>query len=145
MPVKKLQADYEELSLLANQYGVSNSTKQRVEDYYNELNTNLENYIDIFKVDATITQSAAFKEKMLIHIERERLEWERKQTDNGGTVVEPPIAAIEQAPKKQQVKISQLVSVKTLKTEEEVDKYIHTLSNKLKQIIKENKQIELVD
>lgn len=142
---KKLQADYEELSLLANQYGVSNSTKQRVEDYYNELNTNLENYIDIFKVDATITQSAAFKEKMLIHIERERLEWERKQTDNGGTVVEPPIAAIEQAPKKQQVKLSQLVSIKTLRNEEDVDKYIHTLSNKLKQIIKENKHIELVD
>ncbi|QBK26904.1 BREX system P-loop protein BrxC [Ureibacillus thermophilus] len=142
---KKLQEDNEELSLLANQYGVSNSTKQRVEDYYNELNTNLENYTDIFKVDATITQSAAFKEKMLIHIERERLEWERKQTDNGGTVVEPPIAAIEQAPKKQQVKISQLVSIKTLRNEEDVDKYIHTLSNKLKQIIKENKHIELVD
>ncbi|MFC5559065.1 BREX system P-loop protein BrxC [Ureibacillus thermophilus] len=142
---KKLQADYEELSLLANQYGVSNNTKQRVEDYYNELNTNLENYTDIFKVDATITQSAAFKEKMLIHIERERLEWERKQTDNGGTVVEPPIAAIEQAPKKQQVKLSQLVSIKTLRNEEDVDKYIHTLSNKLKQIIKENKHIELVD
>lgn len=143
---KKLQADYEELSLLANQYGVSNNTKQQVEDYYNGLNANLDEYTDIYKVDATISQSASFKERTMIQIQREILEYERKkreeQAKNTDTVQESPIDI---TPKKQQVKISQLVSVKTLKTEEEVDKYIHTLSNKLKQIIKENKQIELVD
>lgn len=144
----KLQADYEELSLLANQYGVSNNTKQRVEVYYNGLKANLENYTDIFKVDATISQSASFKERTIIQIQREILEYERQKLEeqvknkNIDTVQESPI---ELTTKKQQVKLSQLVAVKTLKTEEEVDKYIHTLSNKLKQIIKENKHIELVD
>lgn len=141
----KLKADYEELSLLAGQYGVSDNTKQRVEDYYNRLNTDLAQYTDIFKVDATISQSASFKDRTLIQIQREILKWKQQQANNGGTVVEPPIDTIEQAPKKQQVKLSQLIPAKTLTTEEEVDKYIHTLSNKLKQMIKENKQIELVD
>ena len=46
---------------------------------------------------------------------------------------------------KQQVKVSELLVVKTLTSEEAVDQYINTLSNKLKQIIKSNKHIEFIE
>lgn len=61
---------------------------------------------------------------------------------NAGTVVELPIEPVVQ---KQTVKVKELVTVKTLSTEEEVDLYINTLSHKLKEIIKANKQIEFIE
>jgi len=145
---EKLTADYDELSLQAKQYGVSNTTKQRVDDYYNGLQSNLDTFIDIFKVDATISQSTSYKERTETEIRREIVEWKRKKAEeqkkqNGGEVVDPPV--IEPVVQKQSVKVSELVSVTTLSTEDDVDKYVNTLANKLKQIIKSNKQIEFID
>lgn len=145
---EKLKADYDELSLQAKQYGVSNETKQRVDDYYNELKANLDAFTDIFKVDASISQSTSYKERTEIEIRREIIEWQRKKAEEqkkqtGGEVVDPPI--IEPVILKQNVKVTELVAIKTLSTEEDVDQYINTLSNKLKQIIKSNKQIEFIE
>lgn len=143
---EKLQADYNELVLQATQYGVSNETKHRVEQYYQGLKASLEQFTDIFKVDATISQSNSYKEKTLKEIRQEIIEWQRKKAEeqkrNAGTVVDPPIEPVIQ---KQTVKVKELVTVKTLSTEEEVDLYIKTLSHKLKQIIKANKQIEFIE
>ena len=145
---EKLKADYDELSLQAKQYGVSNETKQRVNDYYNGLKVNLDTFTDIFKVDATISQSTSYKERTAKEIRREITEWKRKKEEEqkeliDGKVVEPPFT--EQIVQKQTVKLSELYSITTLSTEEEVDQYVNTLSNKLKQIIKSNKQIEFVE
>lgn len=143
---EKLQADYNELVLQATQYGVSNETKQRVEQYYQGLKGSIEQFTDIFKVDATISQSNSYKEKTLKEIRQEIIEWQRKKAEeqkrNAGTVVELPIEPVVQ---KQTVKVKELVTVKTLSTEEEVDLYINTLSHKLKEIIKANKQIEFIE
>jgi len=145
---EKLKVDYDELSLQAKQYGVSNTTKQRVDDYYNELQSNLDTFTDIFKVDATISQSTSYKERTATEIRREIAEWKRKKVEeqreqNGEEVVNPPV--IEPVIQKHSVKVSELVAITTLSTEEEVDQYINTLSNKLKQIIKSNKQIEFIE
>lgn len=145
---EKLKVDYDELSLQAKQYGVSKETKQRVDDYYNELKANLNTFTDIFKVDATISQSTSYKERTEIEIRREIVEWQRKKAEElkiqtGEEVVDPPI--IEPVIQKQNVKVKELVAIKTLSTEEDVDQYINTLSNKLKQIIKSNKQIEFIE
>ncbi|MEK3976203.1 BREX system P-loop protein BrxC [Psychrobacillus sp. FSL K6-1267] len=144
----KLKADYDELSLQAKQYGVSNETKQSVDDYYNELKGNLERFTDIFKVDATISQSTSYKDRTATEIRREIAEWKRKKEEeqieqNGGKVVDPP--TLQPVVQKHSVKVSELVAITTLSTEEDVDKYINTLSNKLKQIIKSNKQIEFIE
>ncbi|RKJ69084.1 BREX system P-loop protein BrxC, partial [Butyricicoccus sp. 1XD8-22] len=142
---EKLQADYNELVLQATQYGVSNETKHRVEQYYQGLKASLEQFTDIFKVDATISQSNSYKEKTLKEIRQEIAEWQRRKAEeqkrNAGTTAEP----IEPVVQKQTVKVKELVTVKTLSTEEEVDLYINTLSHKLKQIIKANKQIEFIE
>lgn len=147
---KKLKDDSDYLSLLTSQYGVSNETKERVNRYYQELNANVDTFTDIYKVDATVSQSTSFKEKMEGHIEREIAEWKRKKDEEqrkrpGGEVIDPPVSPVEPTIQKQPVKVTKLVNVKTLTTEDDVDKYINALSNKLKQIIKENKQIEFVE
>lgn len=145
---QKLKADFDECTLHAKQYGVSTETKQQIEGYYEGLNTSLSQFEDIFKVDATISQSANFKEKTLKAIHREIEEWKRqqvlKQVVAGDTGVEPP-TVIEFEIEKEVVDVKRLVDIKTLSSEEEVDKYINTLSTKLKDIIKKNKQIEFVD
>jgi len=143
---EKLKVDYDYLSLQANQYGVSNETKQRVDQYYSDLNESLEIFTDIYKVDATISQSTSFKENMEKSVQREIREWQRNKEEEqrkrpDAEVIEPvvPIVQIES------VKVSHLVPITTLSTEAEVDTYISTLSGKLKQIIKTNKQIEFVE
>lgn len=143
----KIKDDSDYLSLLSTQYGVSNNTKERINRYYKELTANVNNFIDIYKVDATVPQSTSFKEKMERDIDREIEEWQQKnvkeETDQVGEKG-VPIAAT-RIIQKQSVKVSKLVNVRSLSTEEEVDKYINALSGKLKQIIKENKQIEFVE
>jgi hypothetical protein len=148
---KKIKVDYDHLSLLAKQYGVSSETKDRIDNYYNELMHSVEEFTDIYKVDATISQSASFKEKYERTINQEIQEWQRKKEEEAGQVGEEigtndkdgesTVATIQ----KQQVKVSELLVVKTLSSEEDVDQYINTLSDKLKQIIKSNKHIEFIE
>ncbi|CEG27137.1 BREX system P-loop protein BrxC [Bacillus sp. B-jedd] len=143
---EKLKVDYDELSILAKQYGVSNETKQQVDDHYNRLKDSLDAFTDVFKVDATISQSASYKERTATEIRQEIAEWQRRKAEeqktNTGTIVETPVKTIVQ---RQAVKVTELVAVTTLSTEDDVDKYINTLSHKLKQIIKSNKQIEFIE
>ncbi|MDW0118615.1 BREX system P-loop protein BrxC [Sporosarcina thermotolerans] len=145
---QKLKMDYDELSILAKQYGVFNQTKQRVDYYYDGLKNSLDSFTDIFKVDATISQSNSYKERTTTEIRREIAEWKRKKAEEhneqkGGKVVDPPVK--EPVVQKQSVKVTNLVPVTTLTSEDDVDKYINTLSHKLKQIIKSNKQIEFIE
>jgi len=149
---KKLKADYDELSLKAKQYDVASDTKQRVEDYYDGLNDSLESFTDIFKVDATISQSSSFKEAIDLRIKRDIIEARRKREEierrrKGGGIgetddpIEPPIPTVE----KESVRIAELVPITRLSSVDDVDKYINTLSSKLKQIINSNKEIEFLD
>lgn len=145
--LSKIQLDYDEVSILSKQYGVSNETKQRVDNYYHELKSNLESFKDIYKVDATISQSTSYKDKMIADIDREIVENERKKLEQpGGKVIDPSAAQLTETVKeKYSVKITNLIPVTHLSSEEDVDKYINTLSNKLKEIIKSNKQIEFIE
>ncbi|WP_337017102.1 BREX system P-loop protein BrxC [Oceanobacillus massiliensis] len=148
---KKIKVDYDHLSLLAKQYGVSPETKARIDDYYRDLLISVEEFTDIYKVDATISQSASFKEKYERTINQEIQEWQRKKEEEAGQVGEgngandtndgETVVTVQ----KQQIKVSDLLVVKTLSSEEDVDKYINTLSDKLKQIIKSNKHIEFIE
>lgn len=145
--LSKIQLDYDEVSILSKQYGVSNETKQRVDNYYHELKSNVESFKDIYKVDATISQSTSYKDKMIADIDREIVENERKKLEqSGGKVIDPSAAQLTEIVKeKYSVKITNLIPVTHLSSEEDVDKYINTLSNKLKEIIKSNKQIEFIE
>lgn len=150
---EKLTVDRDYLMLLAKQPGTKDDTGQRIEVYYTDLFAALEDFTDIYKVDATVSQSASFKEQMERDIRRQIADWKQKKLveveQEKGEVDDisevnppqpmPPTVQIEA------VKVTGLVEIKTLATEEEVDLYVKTLSHKLKEIIKKNKQIELID
>ncbi|KRE50663.1 BREX system P-loop protein BrxC [Paenibacillus sp. Soil724D2] len=142
-----IQLDLDYLTLRASEEGVSEETKNRIQSYYENLYNVMDELSDIFKVDATITQSTAFKDKQDTTINRETLEFEKKQEElpkvfvGGGT----PEVIVVKVPQKERVKVNNLLATKTLRTEEDVDRLLNTLSAKLKQIIKSNKQIEFID
>ncbi|MFS0871072.1 MULTISPECIES: BREX system P-loop protein BrxC [Paenibacillus] len=143
-----IQLDLNHLTLRANEDGVFEETKERIQAYYENLFNSMNELVDIFKVDATITQSTTFKDKQELIINREIREFEEKQQ------VEPPVigggggkanVVVKATPQRECVKVNTLLSTKTLKTEADVDMLLDTLSAKLKQIIKSNKQIEFID
>src|SRR5690606_13313474 len=121
----------------------------QIEHYYPTLLNQVETFVDIYKVDATISQSTSFKEKYERKINQEIQEWQRRKvvtppvvTDGGEDVDDGGQVATVQ---KQKIKASELIVVKELRSEKDVDQYINTLSNKLKQIIKSNKEIEFIE
>ncbi|MED4238944.1 BREX system P-loop protein BrxC [Priestia megaterium] len=143
---EKVQVDIDYLTLKAKQYGVSNETKEQINNYYSRLIEQIRTFGDIYKVDATIPQSASFKEKYEQIISQEIREWQRESDEKSSSVIEE-IEKREQVATIQKYKIraSELIVVKELRSEEDVDQYINTLSNKLKQIIKSNKEIEFTE
>lgn len=142
-----IQLDLEYITLRAKEDGVSEETKKRIQDYYNNLYSSLNELTDIFKVDATITQSTAFRDRQDTTINREIHEFEIKQLKQPEVVVDGkvPYEVVKPVPQKERVKVNDLLVTKTLRTEEDVDMLLNTLSAKLKQIIKSNKQIEFID
>lgn len=143
-----IQLDIDHLTLRANEDGVSEETRQRIRTHYDNLFCTMNNLADIFKVDATITQSSAFRERQETIINREIREFEYQEQEKQLEVVvegKEPYVAVKTAPQKEQVKVNSLLATKTLRTEEDVDMLLNTLSAQLKQIIKSNKQIEFID
>lgn len=139
-----IQLDLDHLTLRSNHDGVSAETKNRIQTFYDSLFQSITGFTDIFKVDATVTQSSTFKENMDIKISREINEWNNRVepgVKEGGSSYGVETVVVQ----KEKVRISNLLVDKTLKTEEDVDKLLHSLSVKLKQIIKNNKQIEFVE
>ncbi|RIW32679.1 BREX system P-loop protein BrxC [Bacillus salacetis] len=147
---EKIKVDQDYLVLLAKQYGVNPATKEKVEAYYNDLQASVDTFKDIYKVDATISQSASFKEKYERVIDNEIKEWQRRKEqekapigrETGETETSTtPVTTIQ----KEKVKVTQVLNIRTLTSEEDVDQFVNTLSTKLKQIIKSNKHIEFID
>ncbi|MBT2292692.1 BREX system P-loop protein BrxC [Paenibacillus albidus] len=143
-----IQLDLNHLTLRSNEDGVSEETKKRIQGYYEDLFNGMDNLVDIFKVDATITQSSAFKDKQELIINREIHEFMKREQEKQPVGVEErgePYVVVKTAPQRERVKVNSLLATKTLRTEEDVDMLLNTLSAKLKQIIKSNKQIEFID
>lgn len=143
----KITANYAEATLLVKRYDVTDNTRKSAKEHYEELIKELEVTENIFKVDAIVTLSQNYLTRLIKIVEseiraaREARVRERKEDD--GNVINEPIT--EPVVQKEEVKLSNLINIQTLKTEEDVDEYINVLSNKLKQIIKSNKEIEFIE
>lgn len=140
----KVKVDFDYLSLRATQYGVSDETKNKIQTFYENLFRNIAEFSDIYKVDATISQSASFREQCDAKINHEIELWKNRNS-NENTVERESGGVYDSTTKKEQIKIRDLIVVKTLQSEDDVDRFVNTLSAKLKQIIKSNKQIEFIE
>lgn len=144
---EKIKIDFDYCLLKASQYGVSSDTAEIIKAYYNNLISKIDDYSDIFKIDASITQSNSRKDYYENMINKEIAEYQRKIEEGAkkdGTIKEPPSGPEKPVQKViERVRVSSLVTIKSLKTEDDIDIYVRELKNKLKQIIKEDKEIEI--
>src|SRR5699024_756348 len=131
--------------LRLNDYGLSDETKAKIKQSFNNLLNRVNQEKEIYRVDAIVAQSLNLKERAISVINKEIEEWKRKkereQKEYGNSVVEPPVAPKPKV-ETQVVNVNNLVEGERLTSEEEVDAYINTLSRMLKDIIKANKHIE---
>lgn len=141
--LQKIQADYEELIQHSKQYGVSDGTKQKIEMYYENAKNRLAQLTNIFKVDAAVANSAEFTSDHIIIINREIEKSQEERANNDSKTGLSGTVTIEKQTEK--VKVTELVPTSTFETEEDVDRYVNVLANKLKNIIKANKKIEFID
>ncbi|MBD7913943.1 BREX system P-loop protein BrxC [Clostridium sp. Sa3CUN1] len=150
--ISSVNSDYEFLKLQSNQYGVSYSTKDRLISEYDLLISEVREQKDIYRIDAKITQSSRKRENFEKIIAKDikateerdkQLQTKSLNTTNTATICNVPV----ERPKKviEKVKVSSLLNVKSIKTEQEVDVYIRELSMQLKKIIRSNKEIEIED
>lgn len=140
--LNKISEDKEQLTSALKQYGVSDQTKQKVNDYYSGLEANLAEFMNIYKVDATITQSSDFTDETLRTIKREIDEWLKRNRDEAETSRETPTPPLV---RKKSVKVNELVGLTVLTSEEDVDRYVQQLSKRLKEMISTNDQVEIID
>ncbi|WP_214837746.1 BREX system P-loop protein BrxC [Exiguobacterium sp. s36] len=143
--IEILVADLEELKLHSAQYGVLPETGHQIESHYLQQIKEVEQYTDIFKVDAASARSHTFKEQKLQQMKREILESqerEKRLIKGKGQTFDPPVQPFTKVEK---VRVQELVSIKTLSSEQDVETYVNTLSRKLKEIIRANKQIEFTE
>ena len=129
----------------ASQYEVNATTKKTVESFYSNLLQTIASFTDIYKVDATISQSSSFKEKYERIIENEIKQWLAKQEEESGEIIKDPNEEEKVEVGLEKINIKELFFVKRLNNEADVDKFIHSLSDKLKSIVKNNKNIEFID
>ena len=143
---EKVQFDFDEISLQLNNYGLSYETKEDIEQQFETLLHRIEQETEIYKVDAIVTQSSNYKDLAMDIIHQEIKTWqqekEKEQQEQKGNEIADPVIPEEPKVPKEIVNVGELVMVQRLTTEDEVDKYVNTLSHKLKQIIKSNKEIE---
>ena len=143
----KIKEDFDYCLLKSNQYGVNSNTTELIRTFYDSLIIKIGEYTDIFKIDASITQSNNKREYFDQSINKEIAEYLRKKKAEeaiGITIADPPIVQPELIPKKvEKVNVARLVEIKSLKTVDDIEVYIRELKNKLKSIINDNKEIEI--
>lgn len=143
---ERVQLDFDEVSLQLNNYGLSEATKEEIKQQFHSLLQRIEQEEEIHKVDAIIAQSERAKNRAKSMITEEIKAWqeakEREQKEQEGNEIADPVVTEKPKVQKEIVNVGELVTVQRLTTEEDVDKYVNTLSHKLKQIIKSNKHIE---
>lgn len=136
----QIKDDYDYLKLLSKKDGVKDITKQNIEETYKKLKENAQNYEDILKIEGVKQRSQSFKDKYQENIERDIEDYNKKKTED---TTPPPVDPVTKTTKK--ISIKKLMFVKTLESEEDVDVLLKNIEKTLKQSIKDNDKIELID
>jgi len=138
----EVQLTYDNLILKTNTDGVTEETILKIKRTFDDLLNRVDGFENIYKVDAVITQSNTLKGRFE-RIISEDIRKKKEQDSEGDEVgkVTPPVPP---KPSVKQIRIKDLVSVTKLTSEADVDRYLNSLSNELKQLIREN-NIEFID
>lgn len=150
-----VNSDYDYLKLRSSQYGVSHITKDRLINDFNQIISGIEELQDIYRIDAKVAQSTQkrrYFEEIISKDIKETEEKDKKLIDT--TIInETPVEEEEKYPNSNQVEktkkevqkvnMNNLIDITNIKTEDDVDIYLKALAIKLKDIIRNNKEIEI--
>ncbi|WP_238533070.1 BREX system P-loop protein BrxC [Bacillus methanolicus] len=134
-----VQATYDHLVLRCKEYGVKEITKNQIVSAFDTLLKNIESYEDIYKIDASITQANALKDRFEKQIQRDIVEAQSDDNDDPEIIADPPQKQVEK------VKVTDIISTRKLTSEEDVDRFVNTLASRLKKLLQQNKDIEFID
>lgn len=141
-----INQNFKEAKLLIRQYHVTDQTKNIVEERFQSDKTSIENSDVVTMIDGITFQNQDYINtvKRLVNADIDAAE--KRQTEllkDRTTVIEKgePLTS----PKIMRVKRNEILPVQSLSNEQDIDSYIETLSNKLKNMIKDNDRIEFVD
>lgn len=132
----------ENLKSSASQYGVTDQTKQRLEKVFQDLLSSIDQYTNIYKVDATITHCNNYKTQFERKIDAniQAAQREKEQEEIKETEAPPATRSVSR------VRIKNIVDTnKRLKNEQDIDTFVENLSKELKQMIIEDQDIEFID
>ena len=146
--VDKIKEIQQTLLEKADAEGVTDTTKQTIEEAYLRYIYNIKEYNDIVRINSTLYTCTNRINDFELKIEREINSFKSKQNlinepIETSTSVNEPEVEVKKPMKK--VKISKVVNKKYLLSENDVEEYIRELELQLKKLIKEDKEIQLID
>ena len=134
-----VQKDHEQLEKALLQYGLVNGEREKfttdIDNWYKDKYKYIDDSAGFERLDAAITQSANYRDKMLGEIEKAIAAKQEKSAGGGGgggSIDEPEYHVLE---------LKEIAPVDVLRTEEDVDNYVNNLGKTLKSYIKKKKVI----
>ena len=141
---ERIKNDYDYCLLKSSQYEVTSNISENIKLFYDKQLSEIENYKDIYRLDAAITISSNKREYFERQIENEIVAYKKSVEEESKKNIVKETKKIEIKPKKiEKVVVSKLVDIKSLRTEADIEVYIRELKNRLTSIIKEDKEIEI--
>lgn len=145
--IQEIQNDLREK---ANAEGVTYTTKQSIEDVYTNYIEQIKTFAEIVRINSSryncnnrIATDEMNIERDIANYKKQKEEEKNPTGATSTSVNEPPIAP--PTKKVERVKISKIINKKYLLSESDVEEYIKNLESQLKKIIKEDKEIQLID
>lgn len=147
--IKEIEEIQSSLLEKANAEGVTYVTKQTIEEFYKRHIDDIQRFTEIYRINSSRFSCNSRKITDETNIERDIANFKKKQEEKenikstiGTMVNEPPEVPVK---KVERVKISKIINKRLLLSENDVEEYIRSLEVQLKKIIKEDKEIQIID
>lgn len=133
----------------ANVEGITYTTKETIKEFYQRHINDIQSFTEIYRINSSRFSCNSRKTTDEMNIERDIANFKKKQEENENTnptpgteVKETPYEPVK---KVERVKISKIVNKRLLLSESDVEEYIKMLESQLKKMIKEDKEIQIID
>ena len=132
----------------ANEEGVTYTTKQTIEEFYQRHIDDIKGFNEIYRINSSRFSCNNRKSTDEMNIERDIANFKKQQQEAKKGTIEQ-LDKVKETPtptkKVERVKISKIVNKRLLLSENDVDEYIKLLELQLKKMIKEDKEIQIID
>lgn len=133
----------------ANEEGVTYTTKQTIEEFYQRHIDDIQKFTEIYRINSSRFSCNSRKTTYEMNIERNIADFKAKQEEAKNETEETTADVVKEPPAKvkkiERVKISKIVNKRLLLSENDVEEYTKALEVQLKKLIKEDKEIQIID